>query len=397
MAFDPLAFFLQYKWVILFYSFVILLISINRKKFEIQAKIIALYRTSIGLKLMDRIAGRQRELLRVIGYTGIGICYFAMIGIIFLILQSLWKLFTVPDAPPGIGLIIPGIHIPGSPVFVPLWYGLIALFCVVLVHEFSHGIIARVHKIPVKSSGIVFFGPLIGAFVEPDEEDLRKRDDITQYSVFAAGPFSNILLAVIIALILNFAFFPLQEAITEPVGFSFDEIQDGYPAQTAGLEAGMIIQKVNGEDMYQGEVFLERIASIKPNETIILESKDESFEIITAEHPDNDSKGYIGIVGIRNESQLKNQNWIMNAVLFILTWIMGLFKWIFVLSLGIGLANLLPLGPVDGGRMLQVTLQKIKGEEKGNRLWKKISILCLTVLLLNIFFPAIRYILGLFL
>jgi membrane-associated protease RseP (regulator of RpoE activity) len=61
------------------------------------------------------------------------------------------------------------------------------------------------------------------------------------------------------------------------------------------------------------------------------------------------------------------------------------------LSLGIGLANLLPLGPVDGGRMLQVSLQKIKGEEKGNKIWHKISIATLMLLAINIFWPAIKW------
>jgi len=34
--------------------------------------------------------------------------------------------------------------------------------------------------------------------------------------------------------------------------------------------------------------------------------------------------------------------------------------------MGIGLFNLVPLGPIDGGRMLQVVLQKFSKNKKGN-------------------------------
>ncbi|MEM4248184.1 MAG: site-2 protease family protein [Candidatus Nanoarchaeia archaeon] len=65
-------------------------------------------------------------------------------------------------------------------------------------------------------------------------------------------------------------------------------------------------------------------------------------------------------------------------------------NWIFILSLGIGLANLIPLGPLDGGRMLLVALTKFLKKARAQWLWSKISALCLILLLLNLLYPYLK-------
>ena len=95
------------------------------------------------------------------------------------------------------------MNVPGLGI-LPFWYWLIAIFVIAVVHEFSHGIVARAHNIPVKHTGLAFFGPIIGAFVEPDEKKLRAGKDITQYSVYAAGAFSNVILALLALLLLAY-------------------------------------------------------------------------------------------------------------------------------------------------------------------------------------------------
>ena len=46
-----------------------------------------------------------------------------------------------------------------------------ALAIVAIPHEFAHGIFARLNNLRVKSSGFALFGPILAAFVEPDEKD----------------------------------------------------------------------------------------------------------------------------------------------------------------------------------------------------------------------------------
>ena len=52
-----------------------------------------------------------------------------------------------------------------------------------------------------------------------------------------------------------------------------------------------------------------------------------------------------------------------------------------VLSLGIGLANMIPAGPLDGGKMLHLALRRIKGENKANKTLIQVSVVILVVVL----------------
>jgi membrane-associated protease RseP (regulator of RpoE activity) len=65
-------------------------------------------------------------------------------------------------------------------------------------------------------------------------------------------------------------------------------------------------------------------------------------------------------------------------------WIKDLFFWLFVLNLGVGLFNLVPLGPIDGGRMLLTALQSITHQRRADAIWKSVSFVLLGVLLTNV-------------
>jgi len=62
-------------------------------------------------------------------------------------------------------------------------------------------------------------------------------------------------------------------------------------------------------------------------------------------------------------------------------------RWLFLLSFGIGLFNLLPLPIVDGGRMMQTFLKRLYGKDKGNRLYGKIGMFFLLLLILTLVLP----------
>ena len=66
-------------------------------------------------------------------------------------------------------------------------------------------------------------------------------------------------------------------------------------------------------------------------------------------------------------------------------WTKDLFKWLFLLNFFIGLFNLLPLGIVDGGRILNTFLQSIvKDKEKARKIWGFISLFFLLLLLFGL-------------
>ena len=389
---DLNSFLIQYKWVLLFYSVVILLIYLNRSKFEFQGKIVALLRTKKGIDSIHRIGKKHSELIKLLGYIGIGVGFIGLLAISGALLKGLWDLFLVPNAPPAVTPIIPGVKIPGSPIFVPLFYGIAALFFVVLIHEFSHGIVAAAHGLKIKSTGMAFFGPIIGAFVEPDEKELVKKPDTVQYSIYAAGPFSNIILGIVALLIMAFVLTPISGAITNEVGVTFVATQNNTPANISGLYPGMTITQINEHKINNMNDFQSFLDTTKPNQTIkIVSSKDETFNLTMAAHPDNPKKGYLGVLGSKTATKLKVEDAFFKSVDFLIKVFAELFFWIYLLSLGIGLANLLPLGPVDGGRMLQVALRKTSGnDKKGDTIWAKVTMVTIFVLLVLVFVPILK-------
>jgi membrane-associated protease RseP (regulator of RpoE activity) len=335
-----------------------------------------LWKTKFGLKFMEKVSTKFREFVKLVGYCFVGFGFFGLLYVSISILFLLWSLFVTPrQASEGVSLVLPLTNIPGAG-YLSFWHFLITLFITVLIHEFSHGIMARAHNVPIKSSGlgalslIVPLFPL--AFVEPDEKKLLKEKDIVQYSIFAAGPLVNIILALILLIAMPYVGYnvtqnsvslaPFEDKITEPLGISFAALQPDYPANKSGLMPGVIINKVNDMQINDSDQFLQYIVNTKPDQQIVLSSKNESFTLTLAKNPDNKTTwGYLGVLGIVNEREVKPA---YSGIKDIFYWLKGLFKWIFFINLAIGLMNLLPLMITDGGRMLKVAFEKIFGDEK---------------------------------
>lgn len=380
----------EYKWVILFYAALIYLIYHFREKFDWQAKFVGLYRTKVGLKLMDRL-GKHEKIVKTLGYIGVVVGFIGMLFIVFTLFKGLFDLLFVPGAPPVVSPVIPGVPIPGLGIKVPLIFGWLSLFIVIVIHEFSHGVVARAHKIPVKSSGLMVFGPLGGAFVEPEEKKLNKAKKSAQLSVFAAGPFSNILSSIIFLLIIMFVLAPATGALLDD-GILFKEIQPGFPAAEAGLEAGVVYTMVNEQPVANWNDFYTAIDGVKPGDSILFEAGGKEPVLVTAtEHPADPEKGYFGVVPGNNV--IEGYGWLF----WLLTKLSSLFMWVFILGLGIGLANLLPFWAVDGGRMLLLSAQHFFGEKTGKKIWSNLTYVIIGLLSILILIPfVIKPIIGFF-
>ena len=346
---------------------------------------------SFGLKFIEKISKKYREWVRLCGYIGVGAGYVGLVIISYSLIKNLIVLFTQPTAQSGVSLVLPGISVPGLGV-LPFWYWILAIFLIALIHEFSHGIVARAHDIKVKNTGLVLFGPIIGAFVEPDEQQMRKQSDITQYSVLAAGSFSNILMAVVSILLLTWVLLPIQATMVEPVGFTFHEYYgEDFAFEQAGIEPGTIITGINGESTTNFRPFGDVLQCTKPGEEISLSTTSGDVPLTLGKDPTDESKSFLGIQTIENEVKVKEQyeGGLLGVFYAALVWLIGFLRWLFLLSLGIGLFNLLPLPIVDGGRMVQVALHKLSGTDKGERQYRMLALVTLMVLLLNLFYPLI--------
>jgi len=283
-------FILKFKYIILFYLAIIIFFYIKRKQLDFQAKIIVLYRMKFGLRFIEKFVNKFREPTILLGYIGVGAGYVGLIFISYILVKNLVDLVIKPSAVSGVSLVLPGVNVPGLGV-LPFWYWILAIFMIALIHEFAHGIVARAHKIEVKNTGIVLLGPIIGAFVEPNENKLRKQSDIAQYSVLAAGSFSNILLAIVAILLLNFLFMPLQQTMVEPTGFTFDAyVNEEYPFAKAGILPGTLITGIDSSTTFKFEEFSEKLFCTNPGDKISVNTPQKKYPLVLAESPDNPEK-----------------------------------------------------------------------------------------------------------
>jgi len=332
------------------------------------------------------------------GTTGIHVGYVGMIFMVLFLAFGLYLLIFRPDVPPLISPVLPGVQIPGSPVKLPLLEGLIGLFVVVVVHEFSHGILARAHKIPVKSSGFVMIGPLPGAFVEPDEKKVVKASNNTQLSIFAAGPWSNILLFLFVLLVYSFIMIGVS-AIYEPVGVTVVDFVNPSDNAVGGrldvLSKGDVITEINNGGIKSIYDIKTQLENASPGDSISLQTDSGQKNIVLTSDPANESIPYLGLMlDTQVEPKQGNAFGFLKAIQGIIFEIIDILYWIFVLSLGIGIVNLLPIGPTDGGRMFYIALQKWYKKKKATNIFSKTSLILLVVLIILVFVPIIKAVFG---
>lgn len=340
-------------------------------------------RTERGIEKIKKLAIRFSGALKIITNTGI---FLSPLIIVILFITLGAYAFTIAKAPaeakPGLSPVIPGVEIPGSPIFVPLWPGIIAIVSVVVVHEFMHALLAVVEDVRISSFGIftIAFLP-IGAFVEPDEDELAKKSLMSRLRVYIAGSAGNFIAAIALLLFLLFIFNPIVFTKTD---VKIMEIAKNSPAEKAGFKVGEIIISVNGIKINSAEEFLKVISQHKPGEEIIIETNKGLRKITLGELQGH---AYIGIgvsnIGIR---EIFSKTIGENKVLFMgeTVW------WSFLLNFFIGLTNLLPVLPFDGGRMLQDFVEHSM-PRYGNVLKTAIFLLVGMLIIIN-FFPYLRYI-----
>jgi len=157
-------------------------------------------KTERGRGILDFLA-KPRAFWRVVATVGTALTFVVMGLMTLLLVAQLPFVFRVPvSEAPSFSLIL---GIPGINPIIPLGYGLLALIFAVVVHEMSHGVLARVHDLKVKTMGLLLLIVPIGAFVEPDEEALKRAPRRHRVQVFGAGPTSNLFFAFLFAAIFS--------------------------------------------------------------------------------------------------------------------------------------------------------------------------------------------------
>ena len=375
--------------IILFIIFCLALFiffKIKRSKFEVQGKIVAIYKTKLGLNFMEKFSKFPKWLIHTLSVSSIIVGFGGMISIFWVLIQGSFKLITVPDSLPVLAPVLPGISVPGLPKLSFLHW-IISIFIVAVIHEFSHGIYSRFHNVKVQSSGFLILGPILGAFVEPDENELKKKSVYKQLSIFAAGPFSNIVTGILFWLIAIIVINPLANGAIQYNGVQVASLDLNYPAVQAGLTIGDEIISIGNKQINNVDDFIKIINDKKPNDEILIKTKNKEFNIKLAENPNNKNLGYLGIKvqGVSASIKESVKAKYGDKLPWSLFWLSKLFFWLWLISIGIALFNLLPLGPVDGGRMFLTGLSVfIKKEKNAKKVWGFVSFFILALIVLNL-------------
>ncbi|OPY31971.1 MAG: Peptidase family M50 [Methanomassiliicoccales archaeon PtaU1.Bin124] len=200
-----------------------------------------MWKTQGGKNVIERLSRWQRfwRWYAAVSKWVVVVAMFSMLALL------VWEAFLVSKVPassapsPEMVLGIPGLN-----PLIPIWYGILGLVVAIVVHEFAHGILTRVGQMAVKSLGLVFLIFPMGAFVEPDEEAISKCDRKRRMNVFAVGPATNIMLALIVAVLFSSVTVASATALHDgPVVMG---TVNNAPAQVVGIGYGYQILAIDG-------------------------------------------------------------------------------------------------------------------------------------------------------
>lgn len=224
----------------------------ERHSMSLQGPII-MWKTKRGRDLIDRIASRK-VFWNNYGRLALWICAASMIIIMMLLLWEATIVSQVSRAPsPELILGIPGIN----PI-IPVGYGILGLVVAIVVHEFAHGILTRVGGVKVQSMGLVFLVFPIGAFVEPDEDELKKTTRSKRSKVFAVGPASNIVIAFVVLGLFSGVMMSSLDTTVEGA-LARGVVQDS-PMQVAGVSPNSVILSVDGNTISSGSALASHVS-----------------------------------------------------------------------------------------------------------------------------------------
>lgn len=204
-----------------------------------------MWRTQGGKDVIERLS-KPKRFWNIYASISKGVVVVAMFSMFALLV---WEAFLVNQIPadaaptPEMMLGIPGIN-----PLIPIWYGILGLIVAIVVHEFAHGILTRVGNISVKALGLVFVIIPMGAFVEPDEEGITTTDRKKRMNIFAVGPATNIILALICAILFSSVIVSSAQPVGDgPVVLGY---VDGSPAQLAEIGYGHQMVSFNGTTVH---------------------------------------------------------------------------------------------------------------------------------------------------
>jgi Predicted membrane-associated Zn-dependent proteases 1 len=347
---------------------------------------------------------------------------------LFLITGSLIALLNNPAAGQAVKDLGPGsiLMLPGINPMLPIVYGWAAIVIAIIIHEGAHGIIARNNGFRVKSSGLLFFLIVpIGAFVDVDEEQLKTARARPSVKVMAAGVGGNIIVGVICLIGLMLIVGSLAPIVT---GVYINDVTSGMPAQAAGLQPKDVIVSINNVSISTSDDLHDVLANKTAGDMVMVTvRRGDNWNYtyttnVTLTISDNRTVMGVTVYNLATDAVLKNYNTfgIERLAMYIVPptlasgyipfsdtlsqfyssplgsgWsiLANLLFWVWFVNFNLAIFNALPLYPMDGGRILNITLKRYLGKKLSEkaiyRVTVAVSVACLAIVLAGVILPFV--------
>jgi len=277
---------------------------------------------------------------------------------------------------------------------------IIILGVFVLVHELGHFLAARAADVRVYEFSVGFGPQLMQPELEEEEEPtegrgFREKGYLPRAVFFAAGSGMNFVAAIVL-FFLVFGIIGIQTGT-----LVVDELQPGLPAEHAGLEPGDRIVGVNGEPVADWAELVSIIQAHPGDELAfnVVRGGQELTLVVTPVARGEDGMGYIGLAPVFERVRMSlpaalargiqlTEAIIANFVTALMQVFqgqggpefigvvgigaeigeasrLGLANLIFfsaVLSVSLGLINLLPIPALDGSHLLFLLVERLRGK-----------------------------------
>ena len=244
---------------------------------------------------------------------------------------------------PGVAPVLPGITI-------PLFSGILAIAVILSIHEFSHGVLARIKKLKIKSVGMPIFGIIpIGGYVEIDEKKIGRLSNVDQTKIFSAGIASNFLATIVfLLLMLPLIYFVVPHMYKTQIVIA--NTTKGYPAYGV-IPQNAVVISWNGKNVSSIASLEAAGASDSPGKTVNLFTNTGNYSLVAVQSPGNSSRGIIG-VDLVQESVPVGKGPEVQAWMFVYSFV----ALTFLLNFLVGTINLLPFPMMDGWRIYKTNM-----------------------------------------
>jgi len=314
------------------------------------------YRTARLNAWIGRISARKPMVWRTIWNIGVVMGVGSMVFIFYKLATNVLYLFVGSQkaAPAQVIVPVPGIFVTfGTFPFLAL-----ALSICLVSHELSHGIASLAERVPLKSTGAFFVHVFMGAFVEPDEEKLSQARPATKLRVFAAGSFANLILGFLcIILLANFTATITPFYTIAPSGVSVVSISTNLPVHASGLQPGDALTAINGTRISNVSDLRQYMASVTPGQLVELQTQRGTFAVKTVVDPSNSSHALMGISLADNIRYVPKLPFLSENLP---SYILRAENWAYLVLISVGLINMLPADPLDGGKFLDTALSALR-------------------------------------